>query len=182
MGPDNKAAYDCQSLSRRSAAQAFPSPTVTDQHPTLGFLLHEAARLLRKRFEKRAKGLGLTRSQWQAIAYLSKNEGIHQGGLAELLEIEPITLVRILDKLAERGLIERRQHPTDRRTWLLFLKDAARPLLTTMQQIGEATRAEALVGVSEGDRDRLLQTLTQMKVNLSMACRAPIDEKEAHYG
>jgi MarR family transcriptional regulator, transcriptional regulator for hemolysin len=164
------------------ADRDLPRSAVTDQHPTLGFLLHEAARLLRKRFEKRAKGLGLTRSQWQAIAYLSKNEGIHQGGLAELLEIEPITLVRILDKLAERGLIERRQHPTDRRTWLLFLKDAARPLLTTMQQIGEATRAEALVGVSEGDRDRLLHTLTQMKSNLNMACRAPVDEKEAYYG
>jgi DNA-binding MarR family transcriptional regulator len=155
---------------------------VTDHHPTLGFLLHEAARLLRKRFEQRAKGLGLTRSQWQAIAYLSKNEGIHQGGLAELLEIEPITLVRILDKLAERDLIERRQHPTDRRTWLLYLKDAARPLLATIQEVGEATRAEALVGVSEEDRDRLLRILTQMKANLSMACRAPVDEKEVYYG
>jgi MarR family transcriptional regulator, transcriptional regulator for hemolysin len=182
MVTDNEVAYECQFRAADPLPASPSSSTVTDQHPTLGFLLHEAARLLRKRFEKRAKGLGLTRSQWQAIAYLSKNEGIHQGGLAELLEIEPITLVRILDKLAERGLIERRQHPTDRRTWLLFLKDAARPLLTTMQQIGEATRAEALVGVSEGDRDRLLETLTQMKSNLSMACRAPVGEREAHYG
>jgi MarR family transcriptional regulator, transcriptional regulator for hemolysin len=182
MVTDNEVAYDCQFCAANPCLASASSSTVTDQHPTLGFLLHEAARLLRKRFEKRAKDFGLTRSQWQAIAYLSKNEGIHQGGLAELLEIEPITLVRILDKLAERGLIERRQHPTDRRTWLLFLKDAAHPLLTTMQQIGEATRAEALVGVSDGDRDRLLHTLTQMKSNLSMACRAPIDEKEVNYG
>src|SRR3984957_12245038 len=155
---------------------------MSDSHPTLGFLIHEENRLMRKRFEQKARNSGLTRSQWQAIAYLSKNEGIHQGALAELLEIEPITLVRILDKLVERGLVERRQHGTDRRIWLLFLKDAARPLLATMQQIGEATRAEALVGVSEGDRDRLLETLTQMKSNLSMACRAPIGEREAHYG
>jgi MarR family transcriptional regulator for hemolysin len=63
----------------------------------------------------------LTRSQWQTLAYLSSNEGIHQGGLAEILEIEPITLVRSLDKLAERGLVERRQHPTDRRIWLLYM-------------------------------------------------------------
>ncbi|MGZ2425698.1 DNA-binding MarR family transcriptional regulator [Rhizobium laguerreae] len=95
--------------------------------PTLGFLLHDVARLLRKRFEQRAKCLGLTRSQWQTLAYLSNNEGIHQGGLAEILEVEPITLVRILDKLAERGLIERRQHPTDRRIWMLYMRDEAHP-------------------------------------------------------
>ena len=63
--------------------------------PTLGFLLHEVARLLRKRFERRAQHLGLTRSQWQVLARLATHEGIHQGGLAELLEIEPITLVRL---------------------------------------------------------------------------------------
>lgn len=155
---------------------------MSDQHPTLGFLLHEVARLLRKRFEQRAGNLGLTRSQWQVIAYLAKNEGIHQAGLAELLEIEPITLVRILDKLAERGLIERRQDPADRRTWLLFLKDAARPLLATMQPLGEATRAEALNGLSEEDRDRLLRSLTLMKSNLAAAIRAPADERQAYYG
>ena len=164
------------------ADRDLPRSAVTDQHPTLGFLLHEAARLLRKRFEKRAKGLGLTRSQWQAIAYLSKNEGIHQGGLAELLEIEPITLVRILDKLAERGLIERRQHPTDRRTWLLFLKDAARPMLETMQRIGEATRAETLAGVSEAERAQMVQSLMRMKTNLTSACRAPAEIRDAYYG
>ena len=64
----------------------------------------------------------------------------------------------------------------------MFLKDAARPLLTTMQEIAEETRAEALIGISEEDRDRLLNTLTQMKANLNMACRAPVEEKEAHYG
>jgi DNA-binding MarR family transcriptional regulator len=165
------------SITERRAGPAI----MTDQHPTLGFLLHDVARLLRKRFEQRAGHLGLTRSQWQAIAYLSKNEGINQAGLAEMLEIEPITLVRILDRLAERGLIERRQHPTDRRTWQLFLKDAARPLLVAMQPLGEATRAEALNGVSDGDRDRLFQTLTLMKSNLITACHAPA-EKEVYYG
>jgi MarR family transcriptional regulator for hemolysin len=155
---------------------------MTDQHPTLGFLLHETARLLRKRFEQRAKATGLTRAQWQAIAYLARNEGIHQAGLAELLEVEPITLGRIIDKLAERDLVERRQHPTDRRTWLLFLKDAARPLLSTLEKLGDATRAEALDGVSEEDRDRLSQILSLMKSNLAAACRSPVEDKEAHYG
>src|SRR5271154_2774098 len=140
---------------------------MTHSHQTLGFLLHEVARLMRKRFEQKARNSGLTRSQWQAIAYLSKHEGIHQAALAELLEIEPITLVRILDKLADRGLIERRQHQTDRRVWLLFLKEAARPLLHEMQPLGEATRAEALSGVSAEDCDRLVHTLEIMKTNLA---------------
>ena len=130
-----------------------------DNTPTLGFLLHDVARLLRKRFEQRARGLGLTRSQWQTLAYLNSNEGIHQGGLAEILEIEPITLVRILDKLEERGLIERRRHPTDRRIWLLFLRDEARPLIAQMRDIGDVTRGEALDGISEAERAAIVRIL-----------------------
>ena len=149
---------------------------------TLGFLLHDVARLLRKRFEQRAKGLGLTRSQWQTLAYLSRNEGIHQGGLADILEIEPITLVRILDKLEERGLIERRQHATDRRIWVLFLREEARPLLDSMRVIGDATRGEALKDVTEAEREQLLRTLTLMKSNLLDTCRMPVDDKEARHG
>src|SRR4051812_13819822 len=151
-------------------------------NPTLGFVLHEVARLLRKRFEQRAKGLGLTRSQWQALAYLSKNEGIHQGGLADILEIEPITLVRILDKLAERGLIERRQHPTDRRIWLLYMRDAARPLLADMRVLGEETRGEALQSISPEQREQLFNILSVMKTNLLQACRAPVAENEIKHG
>jgi MarR family transcriptional regulator, transcriptional regulator for hemolysin len=80
--------------------------------PTLGFLLHEVARLLRRRFEQNARGSGLTRSQWQVLAYLANHEGINQSGLAYLLEIEPITLCRIVDRLQTRGLIERHPDPT----------------------------------------------------------------------
>jgi MarR family transcriptional regulator, transcriptional regulator for hemolysin len=141
---------------------------------TLGFLLHDAARLLRKRFEQRARHLGLTRSQWQVMAYLATSEGIHQGGLAELLDIEPITLVPLLDKLEGRGLIERRHHPRDRRTKLLYLTDAAHPLLEAMRVIGEASRAEALEGLSQAEREALLQALTTMKSNLVEACDRPV--------
>lgn len=151
-------------------------------HQTLGFLLHDVARMLRKRFEQRAKCLGLTRSQWQTLAYLSNNEGIHQGGLAEILEVEPITLVRILDKLAERGLVERRQHPTDRRIWLLYMREEAHPLLAEMRELGDATRAEALNGVSPEHRDHLFQILSEMKTNLVQACRTPVAEKEQNHG
>jgi MarR family transcriptional regulator for hemolysin len=147
--------------------------------PTLGFVLHEVARLLKRSFERRAKALGLTRSQWQTLVYLNVHEGIHQAKLADILEIESITLVRILDKLEARGLIERRRHPTDRRMWQLYLRDEARPLIAEMREIGDATRAEALAGVSPEDRQRLLEILTTMKGNLTEACiPQPIDEEE----
>ena len=142
--------------------------------PALGFLLHEVARLLRRRFEQNARGCGLTRSQWQVLTYLAQNEGINQAGLAELLEIEPITLGRILDKLEARSLIERQPHPTDRRTWLLPLGEAAHPNLERVRELGDFTRGEALAGVSDADRQRLLKTLEAMKANLTGACEAPI--------
>jgi len=150
--------------------------------PTLGFLLHDVARLLRKRFEQRAKDLGLTRSQWQTLAYLANNEGIHQAGLAEMLEIEPITLVRILDKLSERGLVERRQHPSDRRSWLLYMREEARPLIDTMRSIGDQTRKEALDGTSQEDNERLYELLTLMKSNLLHVCRWKAADKEIQHG
>ncbi len=145
----------------------------------LGFLLHDAARLLRKRFEQHARHLGLTRSQWQVLAYLVTCEGIHQGGLAELLDIEPITLVRLLDKLEGLGLIERRPHPTDRRIRLLYLSGAVHPMLESMRTLGEITRGEALAGVSQADREALFRVLKTMKSNLVEACDRPIDRQSS---
>ena len=142
--------------------------------PTLGFLLHEVARLLRRRFEENARGSGLTRSQWHVLAYLANNEGINQSGLAELLEIEPITLGRIIDKLQILGLVERRPDPSDRRVWLLHLTAAARPKLTQLRKLGEVTRGEALEGVSEADTEHLLKTLQTLKANLTDASSSPV--------
>lgn len=153
-----------------------------DSTATIGLMLHDVARLMRKRFDRRAKDFGLTRAQWQTLANLSKNEGIHQAGLAEIMEIEPITLVRIIDNLAKRGLVERRQHPKDRRVWLLHMGEEAEALLVQMRSVGEAARAEALEGVSEADRDHLHQTLTRMKSNLIQACRPAAVDNETHHG
>src|SRR5260221_6541494 len=151
--------------------------------PTLGFLLHEVARLLRRRFEQNARGSGLTRSQWQVLAYLAQNEGINQSGLADLLEIEPITLGRIVDKLQILGLIERRPDPSDRRVWLLHLTPAARPKLSQLRQLGEATRGEALAGVAEARTQRLLKTVEAPEAKLTNACRGPVGgEKRASHG
>jgi len=149
---------------------------------TLGFLLHDVARLLRTRFEQNARELGLTRSQYQVLAYLARNEGIQQGGLAELLEIEPITLTRILDKLQAAGLVERRQHPRDRRIWQLHLKPKASPLMEEMRRVGALTREEALQDVSELDRERLIRTLNDMKTNLLEVLGRPSVNRRVSHG
>ncbi len=150
-----------------------------DLLPTVGFVLHDVGRLMRKRFEQQAAHLGFTRSQWLVLLHLAKNEGIHQAGLAEILEVEPITLVRILDKLESRGLIERRQHPNDRRLWLLFLDPKAHSSLEKLHAIGEVTRSEALAGLSGADRAALLRMLGAVKANLVEACARPGVRKKA---
>jgi len=154
------------------------APVADAPEQTLGFLLHDVARLLRKRFEQTARSLGLTRAQWQVLAHLAQNEGIQQGALADLIEIEPITLVRILDRLQGAGLIERRSHPRDRRIWLLYLTETARPALLEMKKLGAQTRGEALRGISEADRERLIAILSAMKTNLLEVCRMQEADRE----
>ena len=151
--------------------------------PALGFLLHDVARLLKKRLEQHSRGSGLTRSQWQILAYLAQNEGINQKGLAELLDIEPITLGRVVDKLEAQRLIKRDPHPTDRRRWLLHLMPAARSRLRQAGEHGDVTRREALAGVSEEDRQHLSKTLQALKENLIQACdAAPAGRGRANHG
>jgi DNA-binding MarR family transcriptional regulator len=132
----------------------------------LGFLLHDVARLMRTRFEQNAHDLGLTRSQAQVLVHLANNEGIHQGALAEKLDVEPITLTRILDRLEEAGLVERLLYRRDRRVRLLRLTAAAHPLIDDIFVVGALTRGEALDGIAEEDRDRLFGILSSMKTNL----------------
>jgi DNA-binding MarR family transcriptional regulator len=156
---------------------------MTEESPTLGFLMHETARLLRKRFEQLARDSGLTRSQWQAVAYLDRNEGINQIGLAELLDVEPITLSRILDKLEAGGLIERHPHPSDRRVRILRLAPAGRRKLAEARKLGDVVRSEALIGVPEPDQLRLLETLKVLKFNLTEACNSSGErQKRASHG
>ena len=149
----------------------------------LGFLLHDVARLMRKRFEQNARALKLTRSQCAVLAHLSRNSGIPQGALADLLEVEPITLTRIVDRLEQDKLVERRAHARDRRVRLLYLTDGAYPLLEDIFAIGAATRGEAMEGVSEEDRERLFAILSSMKANLvSKSASGAAAERRARNG
>lgn len=136
-------------------------------HRTFGFVLHDVARLLRKRFEQKARSLGLTRSQWQVLAHIARHEGIGQSALADILEIEPITLGRLLDRLEGAGLVERRANPRDRRAWQLFLADKAHPILDRVWELAGETRDEAMAGLTPAEQDRLLTMLLTIRSNLS---------------
>ena len=141
--------------------------TEFDFNRSFGFVLHETARLLSKRFDQRSKALGLSRAQCQVLAFLVYHEGINQAGLAELLELEPISLARLLDRMEQAGWVQRRPDPLDRRAWKLFITDKAKPLFAQMIAIGREVRAEALNGFTAEDADRLMDLLLRARRNLS---------------
>jgi len=134
---------------------------------SFGFLLYDAARLLRRDFDRRARSLGLTRAQWSVLAHLKRNEGSNQASVADTLELEPITLVRLLDRLEAAGWVERRPDPDDRRARQLFLKDKARPVLDQLMALAAETRAVALAGIDEQEQELLIEALIKVRANLT---------------
>lgn len=131
-----------------------------------GFLIHDVARLLRKNFNRRVQSFGLTQEQCRVILYLSRNQGIRQVDLAELLEIKPITLARLLDKLQETDLIERHPNPADRRAFLLHLTPRAHSVVDRILAIGSATRSDANKRISRADLATMYSVLSRLKANL----------------
>jgi DNA-binding MarR family transcriptional regulator len=133
---------------------------------SLGFLISDVSRLMRRRFDERARQVGATRAQWRTLTLLSRNEGLNQGALAELLEVEPITLCRMIDRLEESGLVERRRDPADRRAWQLFLTDKSKPMLDDLRIVAEDLFEQALIGMSLPARDALNESLSLIRANL----------------
>ena len=155
---------------------------MTNHDPTrnLGFLVHEVARLMRRSFDRRVQSLGLTQAQWRALVHLSRCEGMNQAALAEILEIQPITLTRLLDKLQQSGWIERRHDPADRRSFRLYLTEQAQPLLAELEAAGTEIRAEATAGMNQTTRRELIDLLCAIKTNLLAAERSREARQEAH--
>ncbi len=137
--------------------------------PSIGILLIDVSRMLRKCFEKNCRGTGMTRAQWQVLAMLNRNQGITQGALTDLLEVEPITIGRMVDRLEKAGMLERRAHPTDRRAWCLHLLPASRPVLDALKDLAATTRAELMAGLSDEEQGQALALLSKMKGNLAIA-------------
>jgi len=137
-----------------------------DRHQTLGFILKDVSRLYVRRFEERAKELALTLPQCKALLYLTRNEGISQKRLAELTDIDPMSLVRILDRMEADGWVVRRADPEDRRARSLHVTEGAKPIIDQMLQVGGEVRAEALQGLSDDERTVLLGLLERVHKNL----------------
>jgi MarR family transcriptional regulator, transcriptional regulator for hemolysin len=133
----------------------------------ISFLIGDTARLLRRRFEQKAKGHSLSRAQWQVLASVQRYQGIHQHTLADLMEMKPITLVRLLDKLQEAGLIERRIDEHDRRARRLYLTAQADPTMTRLHQLADEMRADAFAGLSAAEQTQLAELLLKIRTNLS---------------
>jgi MarR family transcriptional regulator for hemolysin len=139
-----------------------------DLDRSFGFLVHDVARLFGRRFNQRALlFLGLTRAQCKVLGYLARNEGINQAGLADLLEIKPMTLVRQIDRMEEDGWIERQPQPGDRRARRLVLTDKARPILARILDLSNEIRAESFAGLSKEDGKQLIELLRRVHGNLS---------------
>jgi MarR family transcriptional regulator for hemolysin len=141
----------------------------------LAFMLNDVARLLRTHADHRAAQFGSSRAKWAVLARLDRFEGIKQHELADMLDLQPITLTRLLDGLCEAGMVERHPDPADRRVKRLFLTAAARPLLHRLGEVGEDLMATALAGLSQAEVDQLLAGLAVMKENL----REALQKKEA---
>lgn len=157
---------------------SIPKPSA-EPEGSFGFLLHDVARLLRGNFNRRVQQLGLTQAQCRVILHLSRNEGIQQVALAEILEIQPITLARLLDKLEAANLIERRRDPKDRRAFCLFLTASAYPLREQIWALGAVVRDEAVQGLDEPSRAQFIATLQTMKENLLRVESGTVVEPEA---
>jgi MarR family transcriptional regulator for hemolysin len=135
-----------------------------------GFLVHDVSRLIKRRFDRQARqtGLPITRRQAAVVLYIARNEGVSQAEVATWLDLEPIALVRMLDKLTEEGLVERRAHPTDRRVRTLWLTPAARPVVTQILTINKAIREEAFADMPTHARDTVIDILDAIKGNLAL--------------
>jgi len=131
------------------------------------FDVSETALALRRAFDRRAAALGVTRAQWRALTRLSREDGMRQVDLADALDIEPITLCRMVDRLAEGGLVERRADEKDRRAWRIHLTPAAGPILERLRALAQDFLADALEGVSETEQAATRNILARVRANVA---------------
>jgi MarR family transcriptional regulator for hemolysin len=139
-----------------------------DRLRNFGFLLKELTRRYVQRFEVRAREISLNLAQCKVLARLEKNEGVSQARLAELAEVDAMTMVRILDRMEADELLERRPDPADRRARCLYLTAKAKPLVEQIWKLSETTREEVFAGISKNERDVFMTVLERLHDNLSL--------------
>lgn len=142
-------------------------------HPfPIGLEIHELARTLRRAVDAWAGARGLTQEQWRTLWHLSRNEGISQAGLADILEMQPISLGRLIDRMEAAGLVARRPHPSDRRVVRLYLAAGAAPCLADLRDFGAELNETVSRGLSAGERETLLSLLRRLRQNVERAGEA----------
>lgn len=146
------------------------------------FTIMDVARLLKTYADQRARQFGISRAQWAVLVRIDRNEGLKQTELADILDLQPISLTRLLDRLAENGLIERRADPNDRRANRLYLKPAAKPLLDQLADIGDDMMETVLGGISAASIERMLKELGAVKDNLRSAIARNTNQDQAIAG
>src|SRR5471032_2395749 len=148
----------------------------------MAFTIMDVARLIKTYADQRARQFGISRAQWAVLIRIERSEGLKQSELAELLDLQPISLTRLLDRLADNGLIERRADPNDRRANRLYLKPAAKPLLGRLSELGTDMMETVLKGLDVKSVDRMLKELVMLKNNLRRAISANAHSQEAANG
>jgi MarR family transcriptional regulator for hemolysin len=144
------------------------------------FLLHDVARLLRHEADRRAGAHGMTRAQWVILFWLERQPGLSQKELSEILEVEPITVARLIDRLEARGMVERRPDPRDRRIWRLHLLPAAAPVLTELHDERADMHRMATTHLDPETERKMIEGLMRMKATIIGECRHRAPEREAH--
>lgn len=142
-------------------------PFISDEVETNESLyIHDIARMMKKNFDRRARGLGLTRAQWMALSVLRRHGGINQVELADRLDVEPMTVARLIDRMEEAGWVERRTDANDRRAKRLYLSARALEITTQLRSLAMGLRNEAMAGVTEDEHKALVNALKKVKNNL----------------
>ncbi len=141
---------------------------------TFGFLLKDTSRRYVDRFEQRARSLDLTLPQCKILVYLANHEGMSQAQLAELTDLEPMTLVRAVDSLESHGCLERRNDPADRRARRLYLLPKGKPLVDEVWRLADLTRREAFAGIPRKQADLVIETLERIQRNLASLEPLPV--------
>jgi len=139
----------------------------TTEKTSFGFLVTDVTRPMRKQFDRRAVRFGLTRAQWRALKRVHRGEGITQNELAEFLEMEPIAVGRVIDRLQKAGFIERRADPRDRRVWRLHLLPKAHDVVDDMELIANDLFRQAQRGIAAAEMKSMISVLARMKDNLN---------------
>jgi len=146
--------------------------------PDLMFLLHDVARLLRHDADKRASIHGMTRAQWVILFWLERQPGLSQKELSEILEVEPITVARLIDRLEARGMVERRPDPKDRRIWRLHLLPPSAPVLCELHAERAAIHRMATAHIDPATEQAMIEGLTRMKATILGECRHRPPERD----